>query len=144
MMIMKDLLIGKTDRFLIQFIRYGFVAVVAFVIDFGLLYVFTQYLHIFYLLSATLSFFISLFFNYLLSVAWVFPSDPKKRRTQIIAFIIIGLVGLVLNLIIIWMLSEFFAVYYLVSKIVAIIIVFFWSFLARRYLFKARPTNETI
>ncbi len=139
---MRDFLISKSDKMLIQLVRYGFVAVVAFIIDFGLLYVFTQYLGVFYLVSATLSFFISLIANYLLSVAWVFPSDPAQRRKQIIFFILIGLSGLLLNLFIIWVLSDLFGVFYLLSKIVAIVIVFFWSFAARRYLFHgSQKTN---
>lgn len=132
---MRDFLITKTHNPWIQLVRYGIVAVIAFAIDFGLLYIFTHYLGIFYLLSATFSFFISLFLNYVLSVRWVFPTDADKRHIQITIFIIIGIVGLVLNLLIIWLCTDIFGIYYLFSKIVAIAIVFFWSFIARRILF---------
>jgi len=133
---MKEFLLTKSDKLSIQLIRYGLVALVAFTIDFGLLYFFTQHLGLFYLLSATLSFLISLVANYLLSVAWVFVHNPAQRHKQIILFIIIGLSGLFLNLIIIWLLSDIFGMYYLLSKVMAIVVVFFWSFAARRYLFQ--------
>jgi putative flippase GtrA len=85
---MKNLLLGKSDKFVVQFVRYGFVAGAAFVVDFGLLYVFTEYVHIFYLVSATASFLISLVLNYVLSVLWVFSADSQKRHLQIILFIL--------------------------------------------------------
>lgn len=139
---MKEIFTTKSDKMIVQLVRYGFVAGVAFVIDFGLLYVFTQYLGIFYLLSATLSFFISLVANYFLSILWVFPNDPSQRKKQIILFIIIGFSGLLLNLLIIWILSDLLGVFYLISKLIAIVIVFFWSFAARRYMFKAKQLES--
>jgi putative flippase GtrA len=140
---LKKLLMGQSNHFMVQFIRYGFVAVVAFIIDFGLLIVFTKYLGIFYLLSSVMSFSISLVANYFLSVAWVFSHSDYKRSVEISAFIAIGLVGLVLNTFIIWLCTSVFGVYYLYSKLIAVAIVFFWSFAARRYfLFRGQQARS--
>jgi putative flippase GtrA len=130
---LRKLFVAQSDHVIIQFVRYGFVAGVAFIIDFGLLYVFTSHLHINYLLSSTMSFSISLVANYFLSVAWVFSRSAYKRSVEVSAFIAIGLVGLALNEFIIWLCTSKFGIYYLVSKLIAVAIVFFWSFAARRY-----------
>lgn len=136
----KKIFIYNTDSLKVQFIRYGFVATVAFIIDFGLLFLFTQYLHIFYLFSATFSFLISLIANYLLSVKWIFPQRSVYSRTiEIILFVVIAMVGLGINDIVLWFITEKLQIFYLLSKIIASVGVFFWNFFARRYLFYKVP-----
>lgn len=138
---LKKLFIHQSDHIAIQFIRYGIVAVIAFIIDFGLLYVFTTYCHIFYLLSSILSFLISLVVNYFLSVAWVFSNSVYRRSVEVAAFVFIGVVGLGLNTLIIWFCTSRLGIYYLVSKLIAVAIVFFWSFAARRYFLFSKKAD---
>lgn len=133
---LKKVFVKDSNSVIIQFFRYGIVAIIAFIIDFGFLFFFTQYWHIHYLISATLSFLISLFFNYILSTKWAFSRRSNySYTTEMVLFLGIALVGLVLNDAIIWFLTEKLEVFYLLSKIVATVIVFFWSFIARRVLF---------
>ena len=126
-------MVDRTTHFGVQFVRYGFVAVAAFIVDYSLLFVFTRYLGLYYLMSATLSFLISLVLNYYLSTLWVFSHSTKKRAIEVTAFFTVNLVGLVLNLVIIWAATSELGLYYLDSKLIAAALVFFWSFLARRY-----------
>lgn len=136
----KKLFVDKTNHGLVQLFRYGLVVCIAFPVDFGLLYFFTAKLHIYYVVSAVLSFSISMVVNYLLSVAWVF--DRRTDRAlwfDTVAFAIIGFVGLGLTAFFIWLLTDMFGFQYLVSKLIAVTIVFFWSFGARRYLFQKHP-----
>lgn len=132
----EKIFLKKNDDLRVQFIRYGIVAIIAFLIDFGLLFFFTQYWHIHYLISATLSFLVSLIFNYILSIKWAFSRQSSYNyTTEFVLFLIIALVGLIFNDLIIWLLTEKFEVFYLLSKLVSTVAVFFWSFVARRYLF---------
>jgi len=125
-------------------VRYGVVALIAFIIDFGLLFVFTNYLHIFYLLSATLSFSISLVANYYLSTAWVFPNTTSRaKHIQITLFTLIGVSGLALNALVIGFCTSVFGIYYLYSKLIATALVFFWSFLGRRYLMAGKRVTTS-
>jgi putative flippase GtrA len=139
---LRKVLVGKSDHLATQFIRYGFVAVAAFIVDFGLLFYFTHYLHYYYLLSATLSFSISLVLNYWLSVLWVFSKSAYKRHVEVSLFSLIGVVGLGLNLIIIWLFTSVFGLFYLTSKLLAVVVVFFWSFGARKYLLYRKTNTE--
>jgi len=135
LMNVRNLLNLPSDHFLVQMARYGLVAIIAFIIDFGLLFVFTNYLHIFYLLSATLSFSVSLVANYHLSITWVFPdATGRAKHVQITLFTLIGISGLLLNTAVIGFCTSALGIYYLYSKLIATVIVFFWSFLSRRYL----------
>ena len=137
------LFFDPSNHIFIQFVRYGLVVCVAFPIDFGLLYIFTSKLGMYYLLSATLSFAISMVVNFTLSIAWVFSSRTKKALwKEFSAFCVIGFVGLALTDLIVWLCTDRLDFHYLFSKLVAVSIVFFWSFFARRYLFQYQRQNH--
>jgi len=120
----------------VQFVRYALVAITAFWVDFSLLFLLTNYLRIFYLFSASFSFLISSAVNYLLSSRWVFyRRNGLSMPVEIVCFVIVTLIGLGFNDLILWLVTEKLGVFYLLSKIIAGITVFFWSFFSRRYIF---------
>lgn len=131
----KRLFYGTTDRLLVQFVRYFFVGSFAFVVDFGLLYILTEYAGLHYLLSATLSFISGLLVNYIISCIWVFSNSKyKSRLVEFLFFAAIGVVGLLLNDALIWLFTDCIGTHYMFSKIVAAAIVYLWNFFARKYL----------
>jgi putative flippase GtrA len=139
---LKKLLLHPTGHMLVQLFRYGIVVAVAFPVDFGLLYVFTEKFHIHYLLSAIMSFTISMIVNFGLSIAWVFKSRTKRALwKEITAFFIIGFVGLALTTFLVWLFTSVFGVNYLISKLIAVCFVFVWSFSARRLLFEKHASD---
>ncbi len=119
----------------IQLLRYLVVAVVAFVIDFFTLFGLTQFLHVFYLVSATISFCLGVATNYVISTKWVFANRTlTSRRAEFGIFLGIGVIGLLLTLLLMWIMTSGLGVYYLLSKIVVTALVFFWNFLARKFV----------
>lgn len=133
----KDTLLkNDTDNIYIQFFRYLFVGGFAFLVDFSLLYVFSDICGIYYLISAMLSFIISLIVNYLISTYWVFNKNQMDNKlVEFGIFSLIGVVGLIFTEIILYLCTDVIGLYYLISKIIATAIVMFWNFLARRFLF---------
>ncbi|MCK9205393.1 MAG: GtrA family protein [Bacteroidales bacterium] len=132
---------GKTDNTLLQLFRYGFVGGIAFLVDFGTLFVLTEYIHFHYLLSAAIGFIFGLIVNYLLSIEWVFNNRTIGNRwLEFLFFTIIGLIGLGLNELFLWILTDILAVYYLLSKIITTILVYFWNFFARKALLFNKAT----
>jgi putative flippase GtrA len=126
-----------TSHPIIQIFRYGLVVAIAFPIDIGLLYVFTDKLHIYYVLSAILSFSISMVANYALSVIWVFSQRTKRALwKEAVMFSFVGFVGLGLTALLIWFFTSVIGIHYIVSKLIAVAFVFFWSFGARRFMFQ--------
>lgn len=126
---------GSTDKLLVQFVRYFFVGGFAFVVDFGLLYILTEYAGLHYLLSATLSFIAGLLVNYIISCLWVFNGSKfKNRLVEFLFFATIGVVGLALNDALIWLFTDCIGTHYMFSKIVAAAMVYLWNFFARKYL----------
>lgn len=133
--IFKKLFYDSTDKLLVQFVRYFFVGGFAFIVDFGLLYILTEYAGLHYLLSATLSFIAGLLVNYIISCIWVFNNSKfKNRLVEFLIFAAIGIVGLGLNDTLIWLFTDCIGTHYMFSKIVAAAIVYLWNFFARKYI----------
>ncbi len=126
---------GKTNNTLLQLFRYTFVGGFAFLVDIGTLYFLTEFFHIHYLVSAGIAFIFGLTTNYILSVLWVFNSRMAKNRwVEFFLFALIGLVGLGFTELFLWILTDILLIYYLFSKIITTIFVYFWNFFVRKYM----------
>jgi putative flippase GtrA len=131
--IIEWLFVTKTRNTYIQFFRYGFVSVLALVVDFGGLIILKEFAHLYYLIAATISFVAGLIVNYLISAFWVFHSSKLSNKThEFLLFALIGLVGLGLTDAILWALTSGLGLYYIYSKAIATAIVYFWNFGARK------------
>lgn len=129
----KKLMKDQTDRTMIQLFRYFFVGGAAFLVDFTTLFVLTDFFDIYYLISAAIAFILGLLANYILSVNWVFNRRTvENRKFEFGIFTVIGIVGLGLNEIVIWVFTDNFQMYYLYSKIISAVIILFWNFFARK------------
>jgi putative flippase GtrA len=117
----------------VQLFKYALVGGAAFALDFSLLYLLTEYVHLYYVVSATAAFVAGLLFNYVLSVYWVFTDRALANKyAEFLVFSLIGVIGLLLNDGLIWSLTELGHIHYLASKAIAAMIIFFWNFFARR------------
>jgi putative flippase GtrA len=140
--IIKSIFKGKTNSTTLQLFRYTFVGGFAFLVDFSTLYFLTEYFNIYYLLSAGIAFTFGLIINYFLSVKWVFNSRAMKSRPlEFLLFTLIGLVGLGLNELFLWVLTDILIIYYLLSKIITTVIVYLWNFFARKYILFSKQTS---
>jgi len=133
---LKNKLISEqTDKTHIQLFRYVFTGGAAFIVDFSLLLILTNFFGIYYLTSAAVAFVLGLIVNYVLSINWVFNRRTMdNRKLEFGVFTLIGLVGIVLNEVFIWFFTENLGINYLwLSKIMAAFIILFWNFFARKF-----------
>lgn len=129
------LLRGRTERTSIQLFRYTFVGGVAFIVDFGSLFVLTDLFGIYYLISAAVAFTLGLATNYVLSTIWVFSRRTLRNKWfEFGIFALIGIVGLGSNELFIWFFTEHVHFHYLQSKIVSTVLVYLWNFSARKFI----------
>ncbi len=141
--ILKILFKDKTSNTFIQLFRYGFVGGIAFLVDFVFLFCLTEFVGLPYLVSAAISFILGLVTNYLLSTVWVFNQRVVTNRSkEFIVFSVIGIIGLGFNELIMWFGSSVLPLYYLLSKIISTVIVFFWNFFARKYILFNKATKQ--
>ena len=85
-----------------QAARFGVVGGIAFAIDYGVLMVLTQALGLDPVPAAAASFAVSLAFNYLASMQYVFTRrDDLSRRKEFALFVVLSVIGLGINEIVI-------------------------------------------
>ena len=123
----------EMEHLLVQIFNFGIVGVIATVIDFLFLYLFRDMCHLSLIISNTLSFCISVMYNYWASMTFVFDVNKNKsKKRNFVLFIIFSVIGLILNDIIVWFVSERLSVYYLISKLIATILVMVFNFITRK------------
>ena len=116
-----------------KIIRFSIVGGIATLIDFIFLYIFKEFLNMDVIIANTLSFIISVTYNYIASITWVFDTNKSKnKKIQFILFIIFSIVGLIINNIILYILTDKLNIYYLISKVVATFIVMIFNFITRK------------
>ena len=134
--------------------KFGVVGVIAAVIDFGVLNLLVGVFHMHNVIAGTISFLVSLVFNYLASMKFVFKHrEDMARWMEILIFVGASLIGLLINAGIIWLstygmnrdafISQH-AEYPLrtnVGKIVATVVVAVWNFVIRKWLLDDTHTN---
>lgn len=119
-----------------QFVKYFGVAFVGLVADFGTLVMLHELLHVNHLLAAAAGFIVGLAVNYTLSSKYVFKNSKLNSRTlEFLLFGVVGIVGLGILSLAMWVLTDLLHVYYIVSKCIATIGVYLWNFFGRKALY---------
>lgn len=121
-----------------QILKFGIVGVLAFIIDYSLLYILTEFCGIYYLYSSIVSFIVSLIFNYIASIKWVFDVNKKQTVKEIIIFAALSVIGLGINQLVMYCMVELLNIYYMFSKIVATGIVMVWNFITRKIFIESK------
>ena len=125
-------LIKQIGRFLV-------VGGLAFLVDYGVLWTMVDLLKANYLVASTLSFSISVIFNYALSSIWVFESAGNGNQIgNFVVFVAMSVVGLLLNLAIMWFAVDALELYYLVAKVGSTGIVMIYNFISRKIILEKR------
>ena len=123
----------KNNKLAIQILKFVIVGGIATIIDFAFLWFFKEIVNFPVLVSNTLSFTISVIYNYIASIKWVFEVDKNKdSKKQFVIFIVFSIMGLLLNNLILWLCEDLLNIYYLIGKIVATAIVMVFNFVTRK------------
>ena len=122
----------KTTNIFIQFFRYIFVGGFAFLADAFTLWLCEKWMN--YMIAAAIAFVVGLAVNYALSIWFVFSesSKVKNKVKEFVVYGIIGLIGLLITEGIMYLFTDVFGLYFLISKIIAAAIVLVWNFATRK------------
>ena len=113
------------------FLKFCTVGALGFLVNMGLLWILTEHVGLFYVLSAAISIEVSILFNFSLNEFWTFR-NRKRLGTNIVAralkYNIICATGAVFNLGILTLMTEGFGVYYLISNLVGVMVAVLWNY----------------
>ncbi len=126
-----------------EFFRYALVGGLAFLVDYGTLFLFREliltgesYWELFF--STAAGFVTGLVTNYVLSLLFVFRrsenSGNGKTVLGFIVFTVIGIIGLGLTELIMYLGTELMHISYMIVKIAAAAIVLVWNYAGRKLL----------
>ena len=122
-----------TQAFLLKFIKFSLVGFSGVFVDFGITFICKELLKIQKYVANTFGFTMAATSNYIMNRLWTFQSTNPNIALEFTRFFFISLIGLVINLLIIWAMSGKFKVNFYVSKLVATVLVTLWNFLINAY-----------
>ena len=119
-----------------QFLKFGVVGTIAFCIDYGVLMLLSQAVGVDPVLSAAVSFCVSVVFNYMASMRYVFTHrEDMSRGREFVIFIVLSAVGLAINEICMAVgvaVLGTSALMVTVTKLFATAVVMVWNFFSRK------------
>ena len=120
-----------TDK-LTKMIQFGIVGGTMLILNVVILYTLTSLLGIYYIISAIMSNLFLTGLSFFLHENWTFNSithhTHKKMWNRIVSYYLVSLSGIIMNIIILFLLTDYGGVYYLYSSIIASFLVFLWRF----------------
>ncbi len=123
-----------------EFMRYVIVGGSAFGVDFATMCIFQEFIfkgeHVF--IAVFIGYTVGLIYNFLLSCGFVFKDGFKKiegkELQSFIIFTVIGLIGLLLTEVLMYLFVNIIAMKYMFGKIISGGIVMFWNYIARKVI----------
>jgi dolichol-phosphate mannosyltransferase len=116
---------------------FGCVGISGIVVNMGLLYALTEYVGLFYLVSAAIAIELSIVNNFFWNDIWTFKSEKSlkldRKMHRFASFQVVSMGGLVINIGILFLLTDIAGVYYLLANLVGILVAFAWNYGANRH-----------
>lgn len=124
----------KTKKLLYQIFKFAIVGLVATLIDFVVLILLKEMFNLNTLVSNTISFSISVIYNYIASIVWVFDvNNNKDKKLNFIMFIVFSIIGLLFNNVILYLCINMLKIYYIIGKVISTLFVMIFNFITRKF-----------
>ncbi len=121
--------------------KFTVVGVVNTVIDFSVFYLLYNVFGVYYVLAHVGAFFIALANSFYFNAIWTFKNLKKDQLfRQIFLFVLIGVIGLALSSLTIYVVGEWFLSNMYAAKVVAMFVSFAWNY-AGSWFFVFKPQS---
>ena len=122
------------------FAKFSAVGVTGAIIDLGILnflhlYVWQKSWDVMLYPAVAVSFTAAVVNNYTWNILWTYrhQDHSDQHHVTLSKFFVVSLVGLLINLGIVYAVTELMNIYWLIGKLVAMAVVLFWNFFANRF-----------
>lgn len=132
-----------------EIVKFAFTGGVCFLIEYAALIALKEWLRLPVVAATPIAFLISVVFNYLLCVKWVFSGAKEGNKKAQIGFALTSVMGLFLNWAIMWALTALLGEdgvllsllgveikVYMLNKVIATGLVMVWNYFTKRWLLK--------
>lgn len=120
----------------VSFTKYLVAGGAGFTVDYSVLTLCYVLFGCHYLISAALGFVAGLVFVYISSNKWVFTHRRLKDNVamEFFVFALIGIIGLLLTVLFMWVFVDVAGIYPLVAKLITTALILMWNFGARKII----------
>ena len=111
-----------------KFLKFGAVGFSGLLLDFGVTYIAKEKLRWNKYIANSMGFLLASGSNYYLNRIWTFNSLDPEIGWQFSKFLLVAVVGLLLNNLIVYLLTDRARLNFYIAKFGAVVLVFFWNF----------------
>ena len=116
--------------FILKFLKFGVVGFSGVIVDFGITYLCKEKIRINKYLSNAIGFICAATSNYILNRIWTFQSENANVATEYGKFMLVSAIGLGINPLTLYLLTEKLKWNFYLSKVFAIGVATLWNFFA--------------
>ena len=109
-------------------LKFSLIGIIGVVINFLITSLLKEYLKVNKYVSNSFGYLIAISFNFLANKFFTFKSDSSEIYDEVFKFIIVTSIGILINHIVVYLLTEKKNMNFYFSKIAAVIVVFIWNF----------------
>jgi dolichol-phosphate mannosyltransferase len=118
---------------ILQFLKFAFVGLIGTFVNIFILYMLTEYLKVYYIISAFFAFIVAVTFNFIFNKIWTFGEKIfEKIFEKYVRFFLVSLSALLVNILFLYIFTEFLGIYYIISQILAIGISLIINFIGNK------------
>lgn len=126
-----------------QFFRFGIIGILSVGVDMGLLIILTDLVGWDYIVTAALTYSVSVIFNYVLSMRFVFEGrEEQNKMLQLSIFVFLSVIGLLFTQLIMCIAVESLGIDYKLAKLVSAMIVAVYNFVSRKVFLEEKDWNR--
>ncbi|MCK5153541.1 MAG: GtrA family protein [Spirochaetales bacterium] len=138
----KKLFFEKNNDIRSNLFRSIIASAVSFLLDFVILICLVEIFNIYYLIAGATGFITGTTFLYFLSITWIFQTrNVNNKIYEFMIFILLGFIGGSLNTLFLWLLTDKIEMFYMLSRIAAATLIFFFNFTARKIILFTKTNN---
>lgn len=121
-----------------KLLKFGCVGLSGIFVNTGILYILTEYAGLFYMVSSLFAIEASIITNFLLNDCWTFNDKINSRIAEkwkrFVSFEVISVLGVAINMGVLYTLTEFAGLWYILSNVIGIFVAFVWNFYVNRHV----------
>ncbi|NPA62370.1 MAG: glycosyltransferase family 2 protein [Methanococci archaeon] len=121
-------LMRESKEFL-RMLKFGFVGFLGIFVNIGVLYILTEIFGIYYLISGIIAVELSILHNFLWNYFWTFKDRNNKFLNSLCKYNLSCLISMVINILVLYTLTQYFGIYYIISDLIGIICGFLANYL---------------
>ena len=108
-------------KIIVEFLKFSFVGLVGTFVNIFILYTLTERFKVYYVISSLFAFVVAVSVNFIFNKIWTFNEKIYyKTIKEFISFLIVSLFALSINILFLYIFTEYLGIYYIVSQIIAI------------------------